>query len=133
MVMPRRYGNSNVGHTGRHGIDQWTPETVYDASTLGATDALSRALAVMEHARPKWQRGPLPCKTNPTLFTSGKPADRSAAFTLCGTVCPRRQECLDFAIEMQDYTTVIYGGTDGAARKQLAKQRPKKETPDATP
>jgi hypothetical protein len=121
VVMPNRYGHTNVGNTMRSGIDLFGPEELHDASELGAVEALARALAFLEAARPAWH-STAPCKSDPHLFTGGKAGDRAKAFTICGG-CDHRQVCLDYAIELEDWTTVIYGGTDGAARRRLARQR----------
>lgn len=116
MVQLRHGAPSTTGHTMRHGIDQWTPEQLVDAQ-------FGRALGALERARPAWQRT-APCRATPALFTSGKPKDRAMAFTMCAG-CEHRDPCLAFAIELDDYTNVIYGGADGAARRQIAKQRAK--------
>jgi len=126
MVQIRR--PSNQTHSGRVGIDLFDPASI--AAAVGnrhADHALAKVLAAMERARPKWQRT-APCKTAPALFTSGKPKDRAMAFTMCST-CAHRDPCLSFAIELEDWTTVIYGGTDGAARRRIAAQRAKETTP----
>jgi hypothetical protein len=128
MVIPRHGAISTQSHSGRVGIDLFDPASI--AAAVGnrhADDAMARVLAAMERARPKWQRT-APCKSAPALFTSGRPKDRAAAFTMCAG-CAHRDPCLSFAIDLEDFTTVIYGGTDGAARRLIAKQRAKETTP----
>ena len=55
----------------------------------------------------------------PSIFFSAKIKDRAEALSLCNS-CVVRDECLDFALEMESIDG-IYGGLLGDERKELLK------------
>ena len=56
---------------------------------------------------------------DPSIFFSAKLKDRAEALSLCNA-CVVRDECLDFALEMESIDG-IYGGLLGDERKELLK------------
>lgn len=97
-------------------------------------DDLAPLVTVLELFRPAWHRD-AECRNHPDVdFHSRGTAIRAAAFTICGTRCSVRTDCLSWAIEIEDWTPAILGGTDGPARRRLARnQQTRGDTNARTP
>jgi hypothetical protein len=109
----------------RGGIDQLRPDQIAQLSRVDGTEALARALALLERARPKWHRDAL-CREYPTLnFTSPRSASAIAAcLQVCGR-CSVLDSCRSWAMEIDATDGGVYGGMDPAARRLARKQRTK--------
>ena len=86
-------------------------------------DALAALVTLLERSRPQWHTE-ASCREHPDVdFHSRSAKHRAAAFSICG-FCPVRDRCLDWSIEIGDFTThTILAGMDGAARRRIAAVR----------
>lgn len=92
----------------------------FDHDPADCLAAMSAALEMLLAARPAWHDA-ASCRNHPTVdFHSRNTTMRSAAFTICAG-CPVRDDCLAWAIEIEDWTPAILGGCDGPARRRLAR------------
>ena len=91
--------------------------------SMRAADALAALVTLIERSRPRWH-SVAACRDHPDVnFHSRGAKQRSAAFSICGG-CPVRDRCLDWAIDIGDFTTdTILAGMDGPARRRIAATR----------
>lgn len=134
MVTPRSGDTSAT--SGRSGIDQYPIDDLVLARLAPTAAAILAALA---EERPKWQRRAACRGVDPEVFLPTTAAGKARAFDYCGR-CEVRDTCLDWALDVGDFTAVL-GGHDGASRRRLAKARDAalvksldrlKENPDAS-
>ena len=98
-------------------LDNMTTDAQRHAGAFGAV------LALLERARPQWHREAA-CRQHPDVdFHSKSKAMRARAFTVCGT-CSVRDQCLSWSIdEVEDFTDAVLAGTNGSARRRIARNR----------
>jgi WhiB family redox-sensing transcriptional regulator len=108
-----------------HSPDQFPRGDPAEIATATA-DPVGAFLWLIGRARPSWH-DQAACVGSDIDFTSRVRNDIDAALQVCGR-CPARAECLEWALDLDDNDAVL-GGTDHAARRQIAKQRRTASTP----
>jgi hypothetical protein len=124
MIPRNQNSGTNITTTSRMYADPaLIAEDNAATESMRNADALAALVTLIERSRPSWHREAL-CRDHPDVnFHSRAPKHRAAAFSLCG-LCPVRERCLDWAVEIGDFTPdTVLGGMDGSARRRIAAAR----------
>ena len=92
---------------------------IYNETVSAYGDGLGLLVDILERGRPDWHTLAA-CRSSDLDFTTRVASTRSKCIQVCGT-CDVRTECLAWALEIGDTTSVL-GGMDPAARARLARE-----------